>query len=204
MRALEPGRAHPAGAPRGPARGVLSALAALSRGDESAAQRLFPVVYDQLRAITARYLRGERASPTLQVTAVVHEAYLRLAGRRDLDADDRGRFLVVAACAVRRVLVDRARRQLAQKRGEGARRVALGAGVPASGRGPLEVLALDEALEGLSSLHARLGRVVELRFFGGLSIDEVSHVLGVSRRTVEADWTAAKEWLRERLRGGAA
>ena len=186
------------------AREATHALAELARGDPSAAERLFPLVYEELHALAGGLLAHERAGHTLQTTALVHEAYLRLIGREDLADADRTRFVGVAAQAIRRVLVDHARRRGAVKRGSGAKRVLLDDAARVTERSEIDLLALEEALEELAALNERQARVVELRFYGGLDVAETAEVLGVSPRTVEGDWSMAKAWLRPRLRGRGA
>lgn len=175
-----------------------------SSGDEEAFERLLPLVYDDLRAIAHHRLESERAEHTLQTTALVHEAYLRLVDADDIDWNDRAHFFAIASKLVRRVLVEHARRRNAAKRGGGATRVQL---TPASaGADPwshtLEVLALDEALTDLARRDPRLERVVEHRFFGGLSVRETAEVLEVSQRTVERDWSRARTYLYRALSPG--
>jgi RNA polymerase sigma factor (TIGR02999 family) len=163
-----------------------------------------PLVYDEMRAVAARHLRGERPDHTLQPTALVHEAYLRLAQRRSTDWESRAHFLGVASQAIRRVLVEHARARRRDKRGGGRLRVTLSDEM-ALGRGPdLDVLALDEALTRLGEEDPTDQRVVELRFFGGLSVKETAKVLGVVERTVHRRWTFARAWLFRELAGAVA
>lgn len=171
----------------------------LSAGDQRAADRLMPLVYDELRMLAARQLRREAVNHTLQPTAIVNEAYLRMVDQTRVDWKNRAHFLAVAAMAVRRVLIDHARKKNSAKRGDNWRRVTLGdiaAGEPAM---RLDLLALDDALKTLEQLNERQCRVVQLRFFGGLTNEEIAHVLGVSRSTVVDDWTIAKAWLLSEL-----
>jgi RNA polymerase sigma factor (TIGR02999 family) len=165
---------------------------------ERVIERLMPLVYDQLRAIAANHLRGERKDHTLQPTALVHEAFMRLVDQDRVDWKGRTHFYAVSAALMRRILIDHARARGRQKRGGGQKRILLESVVieeaPAS-----DVEAVHEALEALAKLDPTQARIVELRFFGGLTVDEVAHVLGVSKRKVEADWTHAKAWLRARL-----
>ena len=175
-----------------------------SAGDEGAADRLLVLVYDQLRGLAASYLRAERPGHTLQPTALVHEAFLRLHAGRPVRYESRTHFFAVAARAMRNVLVDHARRRAAAKRGGDAERVTLDDGLELGGPAgaqPIDLLALEEAMERLEQLDARQARVVELRFFGGLTIDEAARVLGVSTDTVEDDWAMARAWLARTLRG---
>ena len=170
-------------------------LTALQSGDEGALDRLFPVVYDELRAL-ARAVRRGPSPETVNTTALVHEAYLRLAGGA-CSFEGRSHFLSVAAKAMRHVLVDHARRRGAQKRGGGLRRVDLSETLVAGGGAAPDahVLALDRSLDRLSSLDARKARVVECRFFGEMSVEETAAALGVSAATVKRDWRLAQAWL---------
>jgi RNA polymerase sigma-70 factor (ECF subfamily) len=171
------------------------------RADESALERLLPHVYDELRDLAAAHLRGERGHHTLQPTALVHEAFVRLAADPAADWRGRAHFHAIAARAMRQVLVDHARRRKAAKRGGGAERepLTLHDGLADAGAPELDVLDLHAALEDLARLQERKARVVELRFFGGLTFEETGHVLGISPRTVEADWYLARAWLRREL-----
>ncbi len=165
-------------------------------------QALLPLVYDQLRAVAAEYLRREGAGHTLQPTALVHEAYLRLAKLDRYRWADKTHFFVVGAEAIRRVLVDHARAKGAAKRGGGARRLTLSGlgGLDGATTAPdLDLLALDEALERLAALDARKARVVALRFFGGLTLEEVARTLQVGVTTVKDDWAYARAWLLDEL-----
>jgi RNA polymerase sigma factor (TIGR02999 family) len=162
-------------------------------------ERLVPLVYDQLRVIARRHLRGEQAGHTLSTTALVHEAYLRLVNVSDLPEENRVRFLAAASVAMRRVLLDYARSRNADKRDGLRQRVELNdaMGVAAGDGG--ELLVLDDALERLSAIDPRLVQVVECRFFGGMTEDETALALGTSVRTVRRDWTKAKGWLAAEL-----
>jgi RNA polymerase sigma factor (TIGR02999 family) len=173
-----------------------------SAGDESAVNRLMPLVYDELRALAESYLRRERSDHTLQATALVHEAYVRLIDQRDVEWRNRAHFFAVAAQAIRRILVDHARTHKRAKRGGGYQRVQLDADVAALPETDIDLLALDEALGRLADLHARQAQIVELRFFGGLSLKEVAEYIGVSPRTVDGDWSMARAWLRRELGSG--
>ena len=161
-----------------------------------AADQLMPAVYDELRALARNYLHSERAGHTLQPTALVHEAYLRLVDQTRVDWQGRTHFYAVAASMMRRILTDHARMQGRAKRGRGWRRVVLDELTAASKQEGIDSLALSEALDSLASLDESQARIVELRFFAGLTVEEVAHVLGVSKRKVEGDWTHAKAWLR--------
>jgi RNA polymerase sigma factor (TIGR02999 family) len=171
-----------------------------SRGDQTALDRLMPLVYDELRALAERSLRHERSGHTLQGTALVHEAYLKLVDQRQVRWQDRAHFFAVAAQLMRRVLVDHARRHGAVKRGSGAPRLPLHeADAPAAAAPLVDWLALDCALDRLAALDERQARTVELRFFGGLTIEETAEVLQVSQATVKNDWNLARGWLYREL-----
>ena len=169
-------------------------------GDDSAVRRLMPLVYDELRALAESYLRQERSGHTLQATAIVHEAYVRLIKQDDIKWQNRAHFFAVAAQAIRRILVDHARARQRAKRGGGLERVRLDEDVAVLEERDLDLVALDESLEKLAGLHERQARIVELRFFGGLTLKEVAEFLGVSPRTVDGDWSMARAWLRRELR----
>jgi RNA polymerase sigma factor (TIGR02999 family) len=175
-------------------------LLASSRGDAVAASRLLPLVYDELHAVAERMLAGERPGHTLQPTALVHEAYLRLIDQSRTDWANRAHFCGVAAAILRRILVDHARARQAAKRGGDRERVDI-TDVEAPGQPScVDLLTLDGLLDELKRLQPRHHRVVELRFFGGLSVEETARVLGVSAETVKLDWRAARAWLQARLR----
>jgi RNA polymerase sigma-70 factor (ECF subfamily) len=167
-------------------------------GDEAAANQLLPIVYDELRARARYYLRSGRAGDTLQPTALVHEAYLRLAGQ-PAGWEGRTHFYAVAAMAMRQILIDHARYRGRGKRGGDVARVTLSDAVARVSEPDVDVFALGEALERLATLNERHARIVELRYLAGLTVDEVAEVLGVSRRTVESDWTFARAWLKAEL-----
>jgi RNA polymerase sigma-70 factor, ECF subfamily len=178
---------------------ITQLLAHLSDGDEAAAAKLMPLVYDELRSLAARHLRSERPNHTLQPTALVHEAYLKLIDQTRVDWQGRTHFFAVGAKIIRRILVDHARQHKRFKRGGGAARVTLDDAVALAPQREEQILALDEAMEKLAKLDARQAQVVEMRFFGGLSVKEVAAQLGVSTRTVEGDWTMARAWLLREL-----
>jgi RNA polymerase sigma factor (TIGR02999 family) len=180
---------------------VTQVLEQIRNGDQRAADRLLPLVYDEFRALARHYLAQERANHTLQPTALVHEAYMKLVDQTRVDWQGRSHFFAVAAQAMRRILVDHARSRQREKRGGGRARVVLDEAVALSPQKDEDVIALDEALERLAKLDPRQAKVVELRFFGGLGVEEVAHALGVSKRTVEGDWTFARAWLSRELRG---
>jgi RNA polymerase sigma factor (TIGR02999 family) len=179
------------------------------QGDEDALNALLPLVYDEMRRLAGSYLRNEGSGHTLQPTALAHEAYIRLLDQRQVSWQNRAHFMGLAAQAMRRILVDHARRRDAQKRGGGAVRVTLedadAAGEALASALPLDVPAeeLDQALDRLARLDERQARVVELRFFTGLSIEETGEALGVSPATVKRDWTLARAWLHRELKGSA-
>ncbi|HEY6360996.1 MAG TPA: sigma-70 family RNA polymerase sigma factor [Vicinamibacterales bacterium] len=178
---------------------VTGLLVKWRQGDKAALDALIPLVYRELRRVAAARLRGERAGCSLQTTALVHETYLRLVDLHRLTLENRTHFLAIAARLMRQILVDQARRAQADKRGGGLTMVTLEAASPASAPNIVDVLALDHALEELASMDERLCRVVELKFFAGLTIDETAEALDVSRATVERDWAAAKAWLYDRM-----
>ena len=187
---------------------ITSLLKAFSRGDESAREELMPLVYEQLRRQARRHMRRERTGGTLQSTALVHETYLRLVNVRDVDWHDRAHFFALSAQIMRRVLIDAARARAATKRGGAAVRVDHSSGLdldqlpsPASDVASSSLCALDDALEGLARLDPRRAQVIELRFFGGLSVDETAEVLQVSPQTVLRDWRLARAWIAREMRG---
>jgi RNA polymerase sigma factor (TIGR02999 family) len=167
-------------------------------GDETALARLTPLVHQELQRIARNCMRGERAHHSLQATALVHEAYLRLVDAQHVNWQNRAHFLAMAARLMRRILVDIARKRRFQKRGGDAMRVSLDAALPTSEKGQ-DLVALDDALHALAKLSERKSRVVELRFFGGLSVAETAAVLDVSPQTVMRDWKLARAWLRREL-----
>jgi len=178
---------------------VTQLLVELKRGNRQAEERLIPLVYSELRRIAAIYLRREAANHSFQPTALVHEAYLRLTRIQEIDWQSRSHFFAVSATLMRRILVDHARANLAGKRGQGWDPVSLNdAIVPAPGRAP-EILALDLALLELAKLDERQCKIVEMRFFAGMSEEETANVLGISARTVKRDWRIAKAWLYKEL-----
>jgi RNA polymerase sigma factor (TIGR02999 family) len=176
-------------------RDVTALLGEWSRGNREALNELLPLVYAELRRMAARRLRRERADHTLQPTALVHEAYLRLIGQRQVDWSDRAHFYGVAAQVMRRILVDHARRHSAGKRGDGVQRVSIERVQVTAARAEIPVLALDEALARLEKLDRGLADIVELRAFGGLTIEEAAQVLKVSPSTAKREWRSAKAWL---------
>jgi RNA polymerase sigma factor (TIGR02999 family) len=184
---------------------ITSLLEAWGRGDTTALDRLTPLVYEHLRMQARRYMRYERAGVTLQGTALVHEAYLRLVEAREIDWRDRSHFYAVASQIMRRILVDAARARTAGKRGGDMGRAAIDidAIAAADTRTAADICALNEALDALARIDARRARVVELRFFGGLTVEETAEILRVSPQSVMRDWRLAKAWLMRELRRSA-
>jgi RNA polymerase sigma factor (TIGR02999 family) len=182
---------------------VTELLQAWSDGDENALERLLPLVQAELRRLARGYMRRERPEHTLQVTALVNEAFLRLTDARQLRWNDRAHFLGISAKIMRRVLVDHARARGYRKRGGGAQQVTLDEALLVSPAPSLELLALDRALDELAAADPRKARVIELRFFGGLSVEEAAEALHVSADTVKRDWRIARLWLLRELKGDA-
>ena len=179
---------------------VTELLSALAGGSPTAAEKLIPLVYDELKRLARSYMRRERQDHTLQTTALVHEAYLKLVRQRATNWQGRSHFFGVAAQLMRRILTDHARGHLRKKR-DGAHIVLpLDEGLVFSPEHSEDLLKLDEALERLSKLDVRQSKIVELRFFGGLSVEEAAELLGVSPKTVKRDWAVAKAWLHAELR----
>jgi RNA polymerase sigma factor (TIGR02999 family) len=170
-------------------------LGRLNAGDGDAARELLPLLYDELRRLAARQFRGQPANHTLQPTVLVHEAFLKLVGHRADEWKDRKHFFAVAATAMRQILINHARAANADKRGGGERPVLLNEEVVGSAGQNLDLLDLNDALEQLADIDPRKHRVVELRFFGGLTVPEVAEVLGLSVTSIESEWRAAKAWL---------
>ena len=182
---------------------VTQLLQKWSGGDEKARDQLMPVVYKELQRLAHYHLRREGGGHTLQTTAVVHEVYLRLCGQHELRWEDRAHFFAVAARMMRRILVDYARRQGAEKRGGSAKRTPLEDALAIPAQGGVDLVALNDAMEHLHALDARKCQVVEMRFFVGLSAKEIAAVLGTTEATVRRDWTIAKAWLYRYLQGKA-
>jgi RNA polymerase sigma factor (TIGR02999 family) len=174
---------------------VTSLLKKLADGNQEAARELIPLVYRELHRLAASHLRRERRDHTLQATALVHEAYIKLIAQGNADWQNRAHFFAVASNLMRRILVDYARRELRAKRGGRQAKLSLDEVVLLSPERPDQVLALDECLRRLEKLDARQSRIVELRYFGGLTVDEAAEVLGVSPTTVRREWTSAKAYL---------
>jgi RNA polymerase sigma factor (TIGR02999 family) len=172
-----------------------------SDGDSAALDELIPIIYDELRSLAARYLRRERIDHTLQPTALVHEAYFRLVDQKEVRWQSRAHFFGIAAQMMRRVLIDHAKSQGREKRGGGRQKVELDQAAELSEEQASEVIALDDALEALARIDPRKGKIVELRYFGGLSVEETAEVLGVSPNTIMRDWAMAKAWLYNEIKG---
>jgi len=186
--------------PENPTR-VTGLLLKWGRGDEDALERLIPLVHRELHQIAQRCMARERTGHSFQATALVNEAYLRLVDTKDVAWHDRAHFLAVAARVMRRILVDHARARRAQKRGGPATRVTFDEALAVTNEPREDFVALDDALDALAAFDARKSRVVELRFFGGLSVEETASVLNVSPSTVMGDWRLAKAWLQREMRG---
>jgi RNA polymerase sigma factor (TIGR02999 family) len=187
-----------------PPEDVTQILREVSGGNREAPARLMPLVYDELRRLADHYLRRERPDHTLQPTALVHEAYLRLIDQTRVDWQNRAHFFGVAAQLMRRILVDHARRHQASKRGGFGQKLTLDEAVDYSQTRDVDLVKLDDALTALAKFDARQSRVVELRFFGGLTIEETAEAIGISPATVKVDWSMAKAWLRREIGGGDA
>ena len=184
-----------------PARQVTQLLLAWSQGEESALEKLTPVVYEELRRLAHRYMGGERVGHTLQTTALVNEAYLRLIDGKQVDWQNRAHFFAISARLMRRILVDWARARQSQKRGDQPQQVTLDEALMLTRGRNEDLVALDEALKSLTEVDPRKSQVVEMRFFGGLSVEETAEVLKVSPDTVLRDWRLAKLWLLRELSG---
>ena len=185
-------------------RNITELLVAWGEGDRAALDELMPLVYDELRGLASAYLARERQGHTLQTTALVHEAYLKLVDQRRVQWQNRAHFFGVAAQMMRRILVSHARAHRAAKRGHGAPPLSLDEAPEVSGKPKVDLVALDEALDRLTEIDPGQGRLVELRFFGGLSIEEAGEVLSLSPATVGREWRMAKAWLYKELGGSAA
>jgi RNA polymerase sigma factor (TIGR02999 family) len=193
-----------------PAGEVTQLLLRWRAGDEAALTALLPLVYEELRSLARRHLRHERGSHTLQRTALVHEAFLRIVDQKQVDWESRTQFYGIASQMMRRVLVDHARRRSAVKRGDGAQHVDLDAVLqdesedlpPRSQETEIDFAAIDDALKRLEALDPQQGKLVELRFFGGLSIKETADIIGVSPATVKREWAIARAWLQREIMAG--
>jgi RNA polymerase sigma factor (TIGR02999 family) len=182
-----------------PTHEVTGLLLDWNNGQPEALERLMPLVYDELRHIAARYLRKEREDHTLQTTALVHEAYIRLIDQQQANWQNRAQFFGVAAQMMRRILVDHARGHQADKRGGGAAKLSLDEAIEIADQKEVDLIALDEALNQLAQLDEQQCRVVELRFFAGLTVEEVAAVMKLSPATIKREWSMAKAWLHREL-----
>jgi len=182
-----------------PTEGITQLLVRWGGGDQRALEELMPLVYDELHRLARSYLRRERRDHTLQPTALVHEAYLRLVDQRGAAWNSRSQFFGIAARMMRRILVDHARLHAAAKRGDGAYKLSLDKADQQVSQQAVDLLALDEALDRLAAFSPQQSRIVELRYFGGLTIEETAAVVGVSHATVEREWGVARAWLRREL-----
>jgi RNA polymerase sigma factor (TIGR02999 family) len=178
---------------------VTRLLKAWSGGDQQALHELMPTLYAEIRKLARSYLRRERPDHTLQATALVNEAYMRLVDQRDVQWQNRAHFFGIAAQVMRRILVDHARMQKAEKRGSGQSPIVLDAGLDIAADQRLDFVAVDDALKALAALDPRQAQLVELRFFGGLSIEETAEVMRLSPATVKREWAGARAWLRREL-----
>ena len=183
---------------------ITEQLIAWSKGDEAALERLIPAVYQELRRMADHYLRGEDSGHSLQPTALVHEAYLRLIDQTKVEWQNRAHFFGVAAQMMRRILIDHAKAKHRVKRGGTAVKVMLDENANFTQERASELLALDDALQRLARMDERKSRIVELRYFGGLTVEETAQVLGISDKTVMRDWNLAKAWLYRELTNNAA
>ncbi len=180
---------------------VTSLLIDWSKGDRAALEELMPLVYGELRRLAGAHLRRERPSNTLQGTVLVHEAFLRLVNQRGVNWRNRAHFFGIAAQMIRRILVDHARANCAVKRGAGGVRLEIEDGMAVSNQKELDLVGLDDALNRLAAMDERQSRIVELRFFAGLSVEETAEVMGISTPTVKREWSSARAWLFRELQG---
>jgi len=183
----------------GTSKPVTELLIKLQGGDETALQQLLPLVYDELRRLARYHLQKERAGHTLQSTALVHEAYLRLVGQESLQVESRAHFFGIAARLMREILVDHARTRGAAKRGANCLTLTLDEAVALPQKREIDLIALDDALSGLAAMDSRQCQIVEMRFFGGLSIEDTAHALDVSPATVKREWAVARLWLQREM-----
>ncbi|MBV8816833.1 MAG: sigma-70 family RNA polymerase sigma factor [Acidobacteriaceae bacterium] len=186
-----------------PPQDVTALLLQWGSGDNAALEKLTPLVYDDLRRLARSYLRSERSEHTLQSTALVHEAYMRLIDQRHVQWQNRAHFFGISAQLIRRILVDHARAAQAEKRGGGAPKLSIEEGLAATGQRDFDLVALDDALRQLAELDPQQARIVELRYFAGLTVEETAEVMQVSTATVKRDWVVAKAWLRREIIRGA-
>ena len=182
-----------------PSQEVTQLLRAWSEGDKSALDQLYQIVYDELRRLAHRYMSRENAGHTLQTTALVNEAYLRLAEVKEMNWQDRAHFFAVSADVMRRILIDEARARRAERRGGANLTIALDEALDAEKGEDLDLIALDLALQSLAQINQRQSQVIELRYFGGLTVEETAEVLKVSADTVMRDWRFAKAWLKREM-----
>lgn len=187
-----------------PSANVTQLLVSWSMGNQAALEELMPLVYGELRRLASAYLRRERPDHTLQSTALVHEAFLKLVNQRDVEWRNRAHFYGIAAQMIRRILVDYARSHHAEKRGSGAVKLALDEALAVPQKTDLDLLGLNDALERLALMDPRQNRIVELRFFAGLSIDETAEVMQLSPATIKREWNSARAWLFRELSQGPA
>jgi RNA polymerase sigma-70 factor (ECF subfamily) len=183
---------------------ITELLAEWSDGNQAALDKLYPLVYDELHRLAKRHMRRERKGHTLQTTALINEAYVRLVDQKQVHWENRAHFFAISARIMRRILIDHARRYAYAKRGGGAQKVSLEEAAPLANGPAREMLLLDEALKSLAKLDQRRSEVVELRYFGGLSNEEISEVLKISPNTVTRDWNMARAWLYKELSGSVA
>ncbi len=181
-------------------KGVTELLVDCTNGDHEALDKLIPLVYEELRKLASSYLRRERSNHTLQTTALVHEAYLRLVDQKNSNWQNRAQFFGVAAQMMRRILVDHARSHRASKRGGSYRRISLSEGAILSNDRDTDLTELDEVLKRLATIDPQQSRVVELRIFGGLTVEETAEVMGISSRTVKREWSMARAWLHQQIK----
>ncbi len=182
-----------------PRQEVTQVLVDWSKGDQNAPDRLMPLVYEELRKLARNYLQRERSDHTLQATGLVHEAYLRLVDQSSMTWQNRAHFFAVAAQVMRRILVDHARAHRAEKRGGEREKIEFDEALAPSGEKAVDLIALDDALHDLVTFDPRQSRIVEMRFFGGLTNEEIGDVLGISPRTIKREWRLAKAWLRREI-----
>ncbi len=178
---------------------VTQLLSKAQRGDENALNELLPLVYNELRRVAANQLKSERGDHTLQATALVHEAYLRLLEQKEVDWRNRAHFFSIASEMMRRILVNYAIQRNAKKRGDGATKIALDEAVSFANQRDFDLVSLDDALKNLAKFDEKQAKIVELRFFGGLTIEETAEVLEISDSTVKREWRMAKAWLKSQL-----
>jgi RNA polymerase sigma-70 factor, ECF subfamily len=190
--------------PAAPPGAITQWLLDWGRNDKRGLDQMLPVVYEELHRLASHYLGREAPGHTLQPTALVHEAYLRLVDQRRVDWRNRAQFLGVAASMMRRILVNHARDRSARKRGGNPERVSLSLVESPSGGADVDLIALEDGLQRLAALDGRKSKVVELKFFGGLTIEEIAEVLGISAATVEREWAFARAWLYDAIEGGGS